>query len=61
MSVSNSLQTWLAMGGYAVYVWPAYAIAAAALGLVAVLSIRRYRMAQRRLAQIMGTRRGEEP
>jgi heme exporter protein CcmD len=56
----TGLATWLDMGGYAIFVWPAYGIAAAALGLVAVLSVRRYRMAQRRLAQITGTRRGED-
>lgn len=51
--------TWLQMGGYAVFVWPAYGIAAAALGLLAAGTIRRYRMAQRRLAQLTGERRGE--
>ncbi|GGF33449.1 hypothetical protein GCM10011611_44610 [Aliidongia dinghuensis] len=56
----TGLATWAAMGGYAIFVWPAYGIAAAALGLVATLSIRRYRMAQRRLAQITGERRGED-
>ncbi len=55
-----SLSTWLAMGGYAVFVWPAYAIAAAALGLLAAGTLRRYRVAQRRLAQITGERRGED-
>jgi heme exporter protein CcmD len=57
----TGLVTWLDMGGYAIFVWPAYGIAAAALGLLAILSVRRYRMAQRRLAQIMGMRRGEDP
>jgi len=55
-----SLSTWAGMGGYAVFVWPAYGIAAAALGLLAGGSIRRYRMAQRRLAQLTGERRGED-
>ncbi|HEV2678267.1 MAG TPA: heme exporter protein CcmD [Aliidongia sp.] len=54
------LSTWLAMGGYAVFVWPAYGVAAAALGLLAIGSVRRYRMAQRRLARIPGARRGED-
>jgi heme exporter protein D len=52
-------RAWLDMGGYAVFVWPAYGIAAAALGLVALLTVRRYRMAQRRLAEITGERRRE--
>jgi heme exporter protein CcmD len=51
---------WLDMGGYAVFVWPAYGIAAAALGLLAIGTLRRYRMAQRRLAQMTGARRGED-
>ncbi len=60
-----SLATWLDMGGYAVFVWPAYGIAPAALGLVAIVSIRRYRIAQRRLARMTlaqgnGERRGED-
>jgi len=55
-----SLSTWAGMGGYAAFVWPAYGIAAAALGLLAGGSIRRYRMAQRRLAQLTGERRGED-
>jgi len=50
---------WLQMGGYALFVWPAYGIAAAALGLLAAATVRRYRMAQRRLAQLTATRRGE--
>ena len=55
-----SFSTWIQMGGYAVFVWPAYGIAAAALGLLAGATIRRYRMAQRRLAQMTGPRRGED-
>jgi len=51
---------WLQMGGYALFVWPAYGIAAAALGLLAAVTLRRYRMAQRRLARLMGERRGED-
>jgi heme exporter protein CcmD len=55
-----SLGTWLDMGGYASFVWPAYGIATAALGLLALLTVRRYRMAQRRLAQMTGGRHGED-
>jgi heme exporter protein D len=55
-----NFSTWIQMGGYAGFVWPAYGIAAAALGLLAGGTIRRYRMAQRRLARMTGTRRGED-
>jgi heme exporter protein CcmD len=55
-----SFSTWVQMGGYAMFVWPAYGIAAAALGLLALGSIRRYRLAQRRLAEMTTTRRGED-
>lgn len=55
-----SFSTWVQMGGYAMFVWPAYGIAAAALGLLALGSIRRYRLAQRRLAEMTATRRGED-
>ena len=55
-----SFSTWVQMGGYAAFVWPAYGIAAAALGLLAGGTIRRYRMAQRRLAEMTATRRGED-
>ncbi len=54
------VSAWLQMGGYAGYIWPAYGIAAAALGLLAAVTLRRYRTAQRRLARLMATRRGED-
>jgi heme exporter protein D len=40
---------WFAMGGYAVYVWPAYALAAAVLGGLTFQSWRRYRASARSL------------
>ena len=40
------------MGGYAGFVWPAYAIAAAVLGGVAVHAWRRHRRSGRALAQL---------
>ena len=55
-----SFSTWVGMGGYAIFVWPAYGIAAAALGLLAAITLRRDRMAQRRLARMMGERSGED-
>ena len=50
----------LAMGGYAGFVWPAYGIAFAVLGGLAVVSWRRYResvLTLERLQQDMGRRR----
>jgi heme exporter protein D len=39
----ETVASWLAMGGYALFVWPAYAIAAAILGGLALHSWRRQR------------------
>ena len=39
----NVLSVWLAMGGYAAFVWPAYGIAAAVLGGLSIYSWGRYR------------------
>jgi heme exporter protein D len=41
--MSAAIGHWLAMGGYAEYVWPAYAIAAAVLGGLALCSWRWHR------------------
>ncbi len=46
------LDHYFAMGGYAVYVWPAYAIAVAVLGGVAVQSWWRYRASVRALERV---------
>jgi heme exporter protein D len=43
---------WAAMGGYAAFVWPAYAVAAAVLGGIAVQSWRRYRASVRALERL---------
>jgi heme exporter protein D len=40
---------WLAMGGYAAFVWPAYAVAVIVLGGLAAMSWRRYRAVRREL------------
>lgn len=56
----NVLDTYFAMGGYAVYVWPAYGLAAAALGGLTLLSWRRYRNSARNLQRLqrqLGRRR----
>jgi len=47
------------MGGYAVFVWPAYGLAAAVLGGLALHSWRRYQHSVRALEglqQLLGTR-----
>ncbi len=38
-----TIAAWLAMGGYATFVWPAYGLAAAVLGGLAWHSWRRHR------------------
>jgi heme exporter protein D len=56
----DSLSTYLAMGGYASFVWSAYGIAAIVLGGITVASWRRYRASQNaleRLQQRAGPRR----
>jgi heme exporter protein D len=47
---------YLAMGGYAGFVWPAYAIAAAVLGGMTALSWRSYRASLRALARLESVR-----
>ena len=42
----------LAMGGYARFVWPAYAIALAALGWMLIDSVGAYRRCQRALSAL---------
>ncbi len=46
----SAVVTYLAMGGYAAYVWPAYAIAVAVLGGLVWRSWYRYRASIRALA-----------
>ena len=48
----NALSTWLAMGGYAGFVWPAYGIAAVVLGGLSFHSWRRYRASAESLARL---------
>jgi heme exporter protein D len=48
----SGLGAWLAMGGYAAFVWPAYAIAAIVLGGMAAHSWQRHRRSARLLAQL---------
>ena len=59
----TDLSRYLAMGGYAAYVWPAYGIAITVLGGLAAQSWNRYRASRRALARLQngearrGTRR----
>jgi heme exporter protein D len=46
------MSLYLAMGGYAAFVWPAYAIAFVVLGGVTVQSWRRYRASRRALDRL---------
>jgi len=48
----TTLTGYFAMGGYAVYVWPAYALAAAVLGGLAWHSWRRHRQSVRSLDRL---------
>jgi len=47
----SGLAAYFAMGGYAGFVWPAYAIAAAVLGGLALQSWRRHRVSTAALAE----------
>ena len=56
----SAVGAYFAMGGYAVYVWPAYTLTAAVLGGLALFSWRRYRDSVRsleRLQRQLGPRR----
>jgi heme exporter protein D len=48
----NGIEDFLAMGGYARFVWPAYGLALAVLGGVAIQSWRRYRASLVALARL---------
>ena len=48
----SDIARWAAMGGYAAFVWPAYAVALAVLGGIAVQSWRRYRASSRELDRL---------
>ncbi|MGC2414219.1 MAG: heme exporter protein CcmD, partial [Stellaceae bacterium] len=42
-AMTGTIESWLAMGGYAGFVWPAYGVTALVLGGLALYSWRRYR------------------
>ena len=48
----NAIETWLAMGGYARFVWPAYGVMAVVLGGLALYSWRRHRRSGDMLASL---------
>jgi heme exporter protein D len=48
----SAIRSYLAMGGYAIFVWPAYALTFAVLGGLAAHSWRRYRQSVRALEQL---------
>ena len=56
----QNLSGWLAMGGYAAFVWPAYAIAAIVLGGLSWQSWHRYRVSRDALARMQDPRRSGE-
>ena len=51
-TMTGRLPAYLAMGGYAAFVWPAYGIAAAVLGGLAIYSWRRHRASVDALARL---------
>ena len=51
-TMTGGLPAYLAMGGYAAFVWPAYGIAAAVLGGLAIYSWRRHRASVDALARL---------
>jgi heme exporter protein D len=53
----GTLDRYLAMGGFAAFVWPAYAIALVVLSGAGLLSWRRYRASVRALERVL--RQGE--
>jgi heme exporter protein D len=48
----SAIGAYFAMGGYAVYVWPAYALTATVLGGLVLYSWRRYRDSIRSLERL---------
>jgi heme exporter protein D len=50
------LSDFLAMGGYAAFVWPAYAVTIVVMAGLAVQSLRRYRRNQRALEALQRDR-----
>jgi heme exporter protein D len=54
--VAERVVEFLRMGGYAGFVWPAYAVAALVMGALFAQSLRRYRKVQRALDDLQSRR-----
>jgi heme exporter protein D len=52
------MSDFFAMGGYAAYVWPAYAAAVVILGGLTINAVLRYRAAERHLQALQARRPG---
>ena len=48
------IERFLAMGGYAVFVWPAFAVAVLIMAALAIASVASYRRRLRELARLEG-------
>jgi heme exporter protein D len=48
----SAMSQWLAMGGYAGFVWPAYGVAVAVLGGMSLWCRRRHRLSEQTLARL---------
>jgi heme exporter protein CcmD len=48
----ETMAHFFAMGGYAVFVWPAYAVSLIGVGGIAILTLRDYGRAKRHLAEL---------
>ncbi|HXP29907.1 MAG TPA: heme exporter protein CcmD [Stellaceae bacterium] len=55
--MTDQMAHFLAMGGYAIYVWPAYGVATAVLGFLVVQSVLAYRRTQREFTALERRRR----
>jgi len=58
LAAMDRIATFFAMGGYAVYVWPAFAVAALVMAGLVATTLRTLRRRERELAEIE-TPRGE--
>jgi heme exporter protein D len=54
----KQLSEFLAMGGYAQFVWPAYGVTFIVMVGILIQSLRSYRSRQRELDRLQGERRG---
>ncbi|HEY0522719.1 MAG TPA: heme exporter protein CcmD [Stellaceae bacterium] len=55
----STVSDFLAMGGYAAFVWPAYGVAAIVLGGITVQSVLGYRARRRELDRLQAASGGE--